>query len=164
MTSNDIHPMPRSDDSFLIGSALELVDDALKSATEVEKKTTKQVDEKFEAATNALSRYEEDCRGRDPVPDHRRANTVRERMTTAKEKDKSSSNKLNAMKETLRMTVSVAHAILPSAHTCPQPNPDGWSKPTEVVKFLIFKSLPDDAPVVVNRERQLGLFGVDSSI
>ena len=45
--------------------------------------------------------------------------------------------------------------ILSRAHTRSQPVPAGWSKPTTIVDFVIFKSLPDNNPTVVKRKNQL---------
>jgi hypothetical protein len=133
---------------------LELVDDALYTAGEARTKASKQVNDNFERAIRALCDYERDCYLKDLVSDDRRGRTVRERMAAAKAKDKDSSTTLNALKERLTK-VRVALATLPSAHTCPQPTPDGWSESQEVVTFFLFKSLPDNAPLVVQRECQL---------
>ena len=81
--------------------------------------------------------------------------TVNERMAAAKAKDGSTSSTLNTLKEKLRMQVRFRHATLARAHTDSQPVPAGWSKPTTVVEFLIFKSLPDARPTLVKREHQL---------
>lgn len=80
---------------------------------------------------------------------------VNERMATAKAKDGSTSSTLNALKEKLRMQVRFRHATLASAYTDSQPVPAGWKKPTTVVEFLLFKSLPDARPTLVKREHQL---------
>jgi hypothetical protein len=61
---------------------LQVVDDALCSATEAGTKTTKDADAKFKKATDALSDYEEKYRPRVTVP---------YRLAEAEAKDKSSS-------------------------------------------------------------------------
>jgi hypothetical protein len=73
---------------------LQVVDDALYSAAEARKKTTKDADAKFKKATDALSAYE--------MRYHLRE-TVTDTMAEAKAKDKSSSTILNKLKETLRV-------------------------------------------------------------
>jgi hypothetical protein len=127
----------------------------LESATKAETKTSKVVDERFEKAINALIDYEMDCHRKTAAEDGRRTNSVRERMDAAKAKDKSSSSTLNALKEKSRMKVRVALAHVTLAFcsfACRQATPDEWSEPTQVVDFLLFKSLPDEAPIVVQRE------------
>ncbi|KAH9955998.1 hypothetical protein BC827DRAFT_1234259 [Russula dissimulans] len=106
--------------------ALQLVDDALKSAAEVEKKVSKEVDERFEKAIESLSDYEKQYHFKE---------TVTQTMAAAKAKDKSSLSAINTLKEKSGM----------------KPNPDGWSEPTTVVDFHLFKSLPDDNPTVVQQ-------------
>ena len=71
------------------GSVLEVVDDALGSAAA---KTSKDVDEKFKKATEALSAYEKRCCFRE---------IVAKRMVEAGAKDKSSSSTLSRLKEKL---------------------------------------------------------------
>jgi hypothetical protein len=146
--------MPRSD-KFL-DSALERADDALSSATKVGTKASKEADGKLEEAIDALCRYEMDCHHKDPVSDDSFEKTIRERMAAAKAKDQSSSSTLNALKEKLRLKVSVglACSIMSYAHTSPQPTPAGWSGPTRVVEFVLFKSLPDSSPIIVPRRCQ----------
>lgn len=111
---------------------------------------------KFEEAINALCRYEMDCHRKDIASDDSRNNLIRERMAAAKAKDQSSSGTLNALKARLGLKVSVglAHSTLSFAHTLPQPTLDGWSEPTKVVEFVLFKSLPDSSPVIVPRKCQ----------
>jgi ribosomal protein S21 len=73
---------------------LQVVDDALRSATKAEKKTLKDVDEKFKKAIDELSAYEK-------RHDHYNAEKpVAERMKTAEETDTSSLKFLNRLKET----------------------------------------------------------------
>jgi hypothetical protein len=83
---------------------LELVDDALKSASEAGRKASRQVDEKFARAISALCDYEKDCYLKDRVSDDRRGHTVRERMAAAGAKDKGALSALNVLKEKLRST------------------------------------------------------------
>jgi hypothetical protein len=70
---------------------LELVDDALKSATEAETKKSKVADEKFSKAIELLKKYEEDYHPSYP--------SVEERMKKAKADDKSSSTFLRRLME-----------------------------------------------------------------
>jgi hypothetical protein len=71
---------------------LQVVDDALYSATEARKKTTKNADAEFKRATDALSAYEKK---------HHPKETVTQTMAEAKAKDKASSTVLKRLKETL---------------------------------------------------------------
>jgi hypothetical protein len=68
---------------------------------------------KLEEAINALCQYEIDCHRRDTVSGGSCNKRIRERMTAAKAKDQSASSTLNALKEKLRLKVSVglAHSI-----------------------------------------------------
>jgi lysyl-tRNA synthetase class I len=75
-------------------SVSHVVDYALKSATEAQKKTSKEADEKFKSAIEALTAYEKKFHLR---------KTVAERMTAAEAKDKSSSTILNKLREKLRV-------------------------------------------------------------
>jgi hypothetical protein len=69
---------------------LEVVDDALYSATEAQKKTSEEADEKFKKAIDALRAYETKyCPNK----------IVAKRMEKAEEGDKSSSKVLNRLKE-----------------------------------------------------------------
>ena len=89
-----------------MNSALQAVDDALRSAADIMvKKTSKEVDEKFERAIEVLSHYETECHPNKPVSPDGRSMTVLERMETAKAKDKSSSTILNVLKEKLSLKV-----------------------------------------------------------
>ncbi|KAI9507837.1 hypothetical protein F5148DRAFT_63791 [Russula earlei] len=117
-----------------LGMALKVVDDALRSAAEVKNKTSVEVDNKFETAIATLSAYEAVNHPKDPMTSDSHMKTVRERMSEATTKDKSSSGILNTLKEKLK------------------PAPVAWSDPTTVVEFLLFKSLPDDNPTVVKQE------------
>jgi hypothetical protein len=75
---------------------LQVVDDALGSATEARKKTLKEVDENFKKAVAVLSAYEKRY--------HSNAKTlVAERMKTAEETDTSSLKFLNRLKENWRV-------------------------------------------------------------
>ena len=73
---------------------LQVVDDALYSAAEARKKTTKDADAKFLKATVALSAYEKKYHFKE---------TVTDTMAEAEAEDKSSSTILNRLKETLRV-------------------------------------------------------------
>jgi hypothetical protein len=75
-------------------SVFQVVGNALESATESQKKISKQVDEKFKEAINALSDYEKRYHSNE---------TVVERMVTAEAKDKSSLTILNKLKGKLRV-------------------------------------------------------------
>jgi hypothetical protein len=70
---------------------LQVVDDALRSATKARKKTLKDVDENFKKAIDTLSAYE--------LRHHRLETPVAERMKTAEEQDTSSLKFLNRLKE-----------------------------------------------------------------
>ena len=73
---------------------LQVVDDALYSVTEEQKKATKDASAKFKKATDALSAYEKKYHLRE---------TVTQTMAKAEAKDKSSSTTLKRLKETLRV-------------------------------------------------------------
>jgi len=77
-------------------SVLQVVDDALYSATKARKKTTKDADTKFKKATDALSVYEKKYH---PEPKE----TVIYTMAEAKAKDESSSTFLKRLKEKWRV-------------------------------------------------------------
>lgn len=80
----------------LVSSVFQVVGDALESATEPEaqKKISKEADEKFKEAINALSEYEKRYHSNE---------TVVKRMATAEAKDKSSLTILNKLKVKLRV-------------------------------------------------------------
>ena len=80
-------------------SVLQVVDDALYSATEARKKTTNVADAKFKKATDALSAHEKKYFLRE---------TVTQRMAEAEAKDKSSSTILKKLKETFRVREDLA--------------------------------------------------------
>ena len=73
---------------------LQVVDDALYSVTEAQKKTTKDTDAKFKSATDALIAFEKKYHLRE---------TVTDTMAEAKAKDKSSSSFLKRLEETTRV-------------------------------------------------------------
>jgi hypothetical protein len=73
---------------------LQVVDDALGSATETRKKTSDDADAKFKKAIDALSAYEKKYHLRE---------TVTQTMAGAEAKDKSSSTILKRLKETFRV-------------------------------------------------------------
>src|SRR5712671_3037354 len=87
----------------VLGRALQVVDDALRSAAEVKNQTSEVVDKKFEIAIEMLSGYETDHYPKGPTLDNSRAKTVRERMEEATTKDKCSSGILNKLKEKLKV-------------------------------------------------------------
>jgi hypothetical protein len=70
---------------------LQVVDDALSSATETRKKTSNEADAKFKEAIDALSHYEKKFHVRE---------TVTQTMAEAEAKDKSFSTTLKKLKET----------------------------------------------------------------
>jgi hypothetical protein len=72
----------------------QVVDDALKSSAEVEKKTTMDADAKIKKAAYALSAYEKKYHLRE---------TVTQRMSEAEEKDKSSLKILNRLNVAFRV-------------------------------------------------------------
>jgi hypothetical protein len=102
---------------------LEAVDEALCSATEAQKRTSKDADEKFKKAIVALSTYE---------TEYRTKKIVVERMKKAKVDDKSSSEFLNRLKENFHPPVE---------------------GPTRTVEFRLHKSqsLPDRNPTPVKQ-------------
>ncbi|KAF8497898.1 hypothetical protein F5888DRAFT_1827814 [Russula emetica] len=104
------------------------VDDALKSAAEVEKKTSDEADKAFKNAVDKLTDY-----GRDYSP--REAVRVAERMEKAEEEDKSSLKVLNRLKEAFRPLEE---------------------EPTTEVEFHLHESLPDKNPTVVTVTQVLG--------
>jgi hypothetical protein len=73
---------------------LQVVDDALGSATETRKKTSNDADAKFKKAIDALSVYEKKFHIRE---------TVTQTMAEAAAEDKSSSTILKRLKETFRV-------------------------------------------------------------
>jgi hypothetical protein len=75
-------------------SVLQVVDDALYSATKAGKRTSKDADAKFKKATDALNAYEKK---------YLLGETVTQRMAEAEAKDKSSSTLLWRLKETFRV-------------------------------------------------------------
>jgi len=81
---------------------LEVVDDALSSATEAQKKTSKDADAKFKGAIDALSAYEKKFHPKE---------TVAETMAEAEAKDKKSSTILSKLKETLRVREEVTSLL-----------------------------------------------------
>jgi hypothetical protein len=78
---------------------LQVVDDALGSATEARKKTSSETDAKFKNAIDALSAYEKKYHSRE---------TVTQTMAEAEAKDKSSSTILKRLKETFRVREDLA--------------------------------------------------------
>lgn len=77
-------------------SALQLVDDALKSAAKAGKKTSKEADEAFNEAASMLSVYE---RKYHPGSE----GTVPERMEKAEKEGKSSLKLINRLRDTFRV-------------------------------------------------------------
>ena len=86
---------------------LEVVDDALCSASEAQKKTSKVADEKFKKAIETLSVYETNYR-----PGTTEEKTVAKKMQKAEGEDKSSSMFLNRLKESARVREEVAFFAL----------------------------------------------------
>jgi macrodomain Ter protein organizer (MatP/YcbG family) len=80
-------------------SVLQVVDDALSSATETRKKTSNDADVKFKKAIDALSAYEKKYHLKE---------TVTQTMEEAEGKDKSSSTILKRLKETFRVREDLA--------------------------------------------------------
>jgi hypothetical protein len=81
---------------------LEFVDDALKSATETGKKSSKEADSKFEIAIRMLSDYQREFH---PISD------VRERMAEARANDESASTVLSRLKERFRVSEQLISSI-----------------------------------------------------
>lgn len=83
---------------------LQVVDDALRSATKARKKTLKDADEDFKKAIDALSAYE--------TRHHPNLETsVAKRMKSAEEVDTSSLKFLNKLKESRRVRADFAHLL-----------------------------------------------------
>jgi uncharacterized alpha-E superfamily protein len=80
-------------------SVLQVVDDALSSATETRKKTSNDADVKLKKAIDALSAYEKK---------HHSKETVTQMMAEAEAKDESSSTILKRLKETFRVREDLA--------------------------------------------------------
>jgi hypothetical protein len=79
---------------FVFRSALQLIDDALTAATDAGKTTSKDADDKFKKAINALIAYEKSFHSKE---------IVAEKMEKAEAYDKSSSTILNRLKENFRV-------------------------------------------------------------
>jgi hypothetical protein len=114
MPLDHVHCICGSNDA-LSDSALQLVDDAIRSAADLKNvtRTSEEVDKNIETAIEALSHYEMRYHPQDPSfedPDSR-IKTVRQRMVTAQEKDESSSSILNRLKEGLSLNVRLAHMV-----------------------------------------------------
>ncbi len=127
---------------------LDLVDDALKSATEAQTKTSNEADAKFQKAVKTLSDYERNSHRKNPVSNSGRVKTVEERMEEATVNDKSSSTILNRLKE------EAVHVRGAYTFASSQSNTDFQLKPekTKAVEFHLHKSLPDKSPTIVKRE------------
>jgi hypothetical protein len=124
---------------------LEVVDDALCSVAEAQKKTSKDVesvDEKFRKAIHELKVYEE--------KHHSNSKVVEGRMEDAQKKDKVSSTTLNRLKEKFRVREELAPLLCRNTNVYSQPMKE---EPTNTVEFHIHKSLPDKRPTIVKRER-----------
>lgn len=80
-------------------SVLQVVDDALGSATETRKKISNDTDVKFKKAIDALSAYERKYHSRE---------TVTQTMVEAEGKDKLSSTILRKLKETFQVREDLA--------------------------------------------------------
>ncbi|KAH9058141.1 hypothetical protein EDB87DRAFT_1744395 [Lactarius vividus] len=103
---------------------LTVADDALTSASESKNRTSKKTDKKFEEALDVLSVYEQKY--------HPKQQGAAERLKSAKEKDKSSSNFLSKLVQR-----SKAKPV------------EGTTK---VVEFLLPGSLPDPSPHIIKQE------------
>jgi len=127
---------------------LDLIDDALKSATEAQTKTSNETDAKFQKAIKTLSDYERNSHRKNPVSNSGRVKTVEERMEAATVNDKSSSTILNRLKE------EAVHVRGAYTFASSQSNTDSQLKPekTKTVEFHLHKSLPDKSPTIVKRE------------
>jgi len=90
---------------------LQAVGDVLGSASEVKKRPSEEVDEKFALAINVLSCYE--------MLYHHTQRKVRETMAAAKEKDGSASSILNTLKEKLRKQVRFGYITRFHTYTVP---------------------------------------------
>jgi hypothetical protein len=132
-------------------SVFKVVDDALKSAGETQKKKSPETDGKFKNAFDALLAYEE----------KKPKKIVAEKRAAAEAKVKSSLKIVNKLKERLRgkKVTSSDHAshILILIDTDPQPSVEVPKQPSvevpkRIVEFHIHKSLPDRNPTVVKSE------------
>ncbi|KAI0300015.1 hypothetical protein B0F90DRAFT_571146 [Multifurca ochricompacta] len=111
-------------------NSLQVVDDALSSATDPNKKDSEKVDA-LEAAVQALSNYESKFHHRDSD------RTVSKRMEAVKKKHESSSKIWDTMKQKLRERE--------------RPTEAERSEPTTVVEFLLLKSPLDPKPSIVKQ-------------
>ena len=122
-------------------SVLEIVDNALMSATEAGKKTSKVADEEFKKAIEALSAYEEK---------YHTNKIVAKKMAEAEQKDKSFLADMSQLKAKFRVREVFILWL------CRNINVDFQSplvkEPTKTVEFHILKSLPDRRPTIVKRE------------
>ena len=119
-------------------------DDALKTATEAGKRTSKEVDKKFEEAINLLRAFEKDFPARSEGPRPDRGPVAREANTS--NKSAFPSTILHGLKKKFHaaeVTFSYIHLLLNSDEYQP--------KLTRAVKFYILSSLPDTHPIVVKR-------------
>ena len=82
---------------------MELVDDALKAATEAKTKILEEADEKFSKAIESLKKYEED---------YHPNKSVEARMKEAKTNDKSSLGILNRLKEKVFVRVELVPLLI----------------------------------------------------
>ena len=122
---------------------LKVVDDALYSATEAQKKTSKEADETFKNAIDALRAYE---------TKYCPYKIVAKRMEKAEEEDKSSLKLLNRLKQNFRVREELPLWLCRNANVDSQPLKE---EPTKTVEFHIHNSLPDRRPTIVKRERRL---------
>jgi hypothetical protein len=120
---------------------LQVVDEALVSATEAQQKTSKDADEKFKNAIDALIAYEKM---------HHSSETVAERMKKAEEVDKSSMTLLNRLKNNFHVRKELTLLLCRNTNADSQPLEEG---PITTVEFHLHKSLPDKSPTIVKRER-----------
>jgi len=138
---------------------LQLVDDAIYAAADLRNKnrTSKEVDEKFERALEALGCYETELSNNRRTVTTTNTVTVRERMKTAKAKDKSSSTTIFNLWKKMKLSskVRLVHPTSPHANANPQATEDERSE-TTIVEFHLLKSLPDNSPTIVKRKRRIG--------
>jgi len=118
------HEQSRESDVRLRG-AIEVADAALQAAVEAQTKTSPQADEKFEEAVTVLVAFENE-----PVSDQQR-DGIASRMAAARWRDRSKSNYRNS--------------------TSNQQSEQQQRQQQRVVEFVLFRSLPDDNPVVVKQ-------------
>jgi hypothetical protein len=129
---------------------IEVADAALQAAVEARTGASTQADEKFKDAIDVLVAFERDFSSAEPVLDQQR-DGIASRMAAAMAKDRSRSNHRN-------VSVRLPLVTLPLAADEPQSTSNQWPGEQRVVEFVLFRSLPDDKPIVVLRECGLFVF------